>query len=76
MIDVQVHLQGVGVEPRKFGAVPEIGSMIDAQGQLWRIAYLIYGATVDVFAVRLADSLAADMRAQWAGWDAAGEGKE
>jgi len=68
VVDVVLHRQGHDPEQRAFPAVPKLGSMIDAQGQLWRVLYLIYGATVDVYAVRLADSLSGDLRAQLATW--------
>jgi hypothetical protein len=53
-----------------------VGDLLDAQGQLWRASAVVFGEQIDLYTVRLVDSLAADMRTQWAGWGAAGEGKE
>jgi hypothetical protein len=63
MIDVQLHFRGKPAEPRPFHAIPRVADLVDADG-LWRVAAVVLGATVDVFCVKAADSVGAEL----AGW--------
>lgn len=67
-LPVIIHYRGKGDEQRAFPALPCSGDYIDAGGQLWRVALVVFGATVDVYAVRLADILADETRREWQGW--------
>ncbi len=68
MTNTIIHFRGKGEEHRVFPALPRRGDFLDDDGKLWRVAVVVFGATVDVYAVRLADALADDTRREWQGW--------
>ncbi len=67
MTAITVHYRGKGTEQRDFPALPRAGDLLDADG-LWRVEMVVFGASVDVYAVRLADNLAAETRREWSAW--------
>jgi hypothetical protein len=61
MIDLRVHLRGQAVAEQSFPALPTVSDLIDVDGQLWRVAQVVYGKAVDVYAVRAADCVASEL---------------
>jgi hypothetical protein len=68
MIATTIHFRGGGSEQQTLPSVPHCGDYLDNGGQLWRVAGVVFGATVDVYVVRLTDALADETRQEWQGW--------
>lgn len=68
MVDAVVHYQGHGEEQRAFPALPHSGDLLEAHGQLWRVSAVVFGLGADLYAVRMSDGLAAELRAEWETW--------
>ena len=68
MTDAVIHFRGKGDEQRDFPALPRCNDLLDDGGQLWRVAVVVFGATVDVYVTRLGDVLAAETRGEWERW--------
>jgi hypothetical protein len=64
VVDVTIHLAGQGNEQRSLPAVPSVGTLLDIGGQLLRVAVVVMGQSVDVYAIRADETLAAEL----AGW--------
>lgn len=75
MVDATVHYRGQPAAERAYSALPRVGDLLDVDGALWRVSYLVYGPTVDVYAVRAADDVGAELAA-WADAPAAEEPAE
>ena len=68
MIDVQVHYRGQGSESRQLPDLPRPGDYLDHDGKLFSVSTVVFGRTVKVYAVHVSDTLAGELRQQWAGW--------
>ncbi len=63
-----IHFRGKPAERRTVPGTPRVGEVIDADGHLWRVAAVVYGEGIDLYAVQVSDALAADLRAEWEAW--------
>ena len=68
MVDMHLRFQGQVAQERSLPCLPRAGDLIDAHAALWRVAAVVFAATVDVYVVQVADGPAADMRQEWAAW--------
>lgn len=67
-IDVQVHYRGLRNESRRLLAVPRPGDYLDFDGSLFSVSAVAFDQTVNVYAVQVGDTLASELRQEWAGW--------
>ncbi len=67
MADVTIHFREPPAEQRTVPGIPRVGELID-DGRLWRVAAVVYGEAIHVYAVRVSDDLAGELRAEWAAW--------
>jgi hypothetical protein len=64
MVDATIHPRGMPTEQRSFPTLPRPGDLIDVDdGQLYRVDVVVFGATVDVYAIQAADEVATQLAA-------------
>jgi len=69
MIDVNIRFRGCGSEKQTMPALPPIGCYIRHANRLWLVDDIAFdNGTVNVYAIRVSDSLAAEIMAAWAAW--------
>lgn len=68
MIDVRVHYRGQGSESRRLPVLPRRGDYLDHDGKLFTVSVVVFDKAVSVYAVQVGDTLAGELRQEWAGW--------
>jgi hypothetical protein len=76
MIDVQVHFGGQGSESRALPALPRRGDYLEHEGKLFAVSVVVFDETVNAYAVQVGDTLASELRQQWAAWEESPRGPE
>ena len=68
MIDVQLHFRGQGSESRRLPALPRRGDYLDHDGKLFTVSVVVFDEPVNVYTVQASETLADELRQQWAAW--------
>jgi hypothetical protein len=70
MIETMVHFHGTGHKQRHLPAMPRPGDYIqDEDGSLWVVSAVVFGsATIDVYAVGVADARTKELTTEWSAW--------
>jgi hypothetical protein len=68
VVDLALHFRGQGSESRHLPALPRPGDYLDHDGRLFFVSAVAFDQTVNVYLVQVGDTLASELREQWARW--------